>query len=545
MTAKVSWDFEEKMKEVEEPRIEVIPLQNEIEMQQAMQQFPEQAEEMQAMMQAGQKPFVKVQNGTKMVQKMVTVKNQPYVELCRSSQLYIDPTAEGSISNAQFVIHEFKSSLSKLKADGRYKNLDKINVPKANTADEDPLYDEDEKREFEFSDEARREITIAEYWGNYDMNGDGVAEPIVCVWAGDVIIRLEDNPYPDGETPFVSCALDSEPFSIDGEANAELIGTDQRIKTGIKRAVLDTIDSSTAGQKGSKKGSLDPMNLKKFRRKEFFEYNEDQPNIWEGKFQTIPNDIMSFYGIISEEVESLTGVRPGYGNQAASMSATASRGALDATAKRATDVSRNYKENFLMPILRKWFSMAQVLMSDEEIIRITNDEEVAIRRDDMGGEIDIQINVSTPEEDAAKAQELSFLLQTTAQSLPFDITKLLLSKHLKLGNMPDAAKQLEEYQPQPDPIAQEKAMLEIEKLKAEIAERNSRAAENQVDIRLKTANAQLAEARAREIHSSADQKDQDFLDNASGKKHSQDMEKQDQKIQGDIIKQGMSNRGNK
>ena len=40
-------------------------------------------------------------------------------------------------------------------------------------------------------------MVMYEYWGNYDINDDGIAEPIVCAWVGSTVIRLELNPYPD------------------------------------------------------------------------------------------------------------------------------------------------------------------------------------------------------------------------------------------------------------------------------------------------------------------------------------------------------------
>lgn len=546
VVGKVSWVYEEEIKPVTVPAYMVKPLSSEMEMQQAMQQYPDQAQTMMEAMKSGQRPFVKIQTGTKIEMQTVVKKNQPHVEICRNSMLWVDPTAEGNIKNAQFAAYKFKSNMSELRSSGiDYVGLEKIKLTSSTGTidrdfEEDP-YEKSTDKDFAFSDEARQELDVVEYWGNFDVNGDGIAEPIVCTWVGDAVIRLEENPYPDQELPFVSCAIDSDPFSMNGEANAELIGSDQRIKTGIKRAMLDTLDSSTSGQKGSRIQSLDPVNLGKFRRGEYFEYQGDKPEIWEGKMADIPSDVMNFYGLISNEIESLTAVRPALGSgQASNMSATAARGALDATAKRETDISRNYKENFLIPILRKWFSMDQEFLSDEEVIAVTNEKEVAIRREDIGGNINIGMEVSTPEADNLKSQEISFLLQTTAQSLPFELTKMLLAKQANLKNMPDLAKQIEEYQPQPDPLAQEKAKLEIEKLKAEIAERNSRAAENQVDMRLKHANADLAEARARDYHSGADKKDQEFIDNVSGRNHANDMEKQSQKIHGDLIKQKMS-----
>lgn len=542
VVAKVGWERQEKEKEVTKPIQQIVPMQSEEMMQQYMEMVPEQAERMQQQMSEGKKPYAIIVTGTETVMEDVVVYNRPTLELCRNSMLWIDPTAEGNIEDAQFVAYKFKSNMSELRKDGRYKNLDKIKM-KNSSRDfgSNPYKTTDEG--FAFSDEPREELDVTEYWGNYDLNGDGIAEPIVCTWVNDIIIRLENNPYPDQKVPFVSCAYDSEPFSINGEANAEMISTDQKIKTGIKRAILDTLDSSTNGQKANKKGGLDPINLKKFREGKYFEYNGQAPEIWEGKFQEIPASIMNFYGVVNNDIESLTGVKSfnaGIGGASLGSSATATRGILDATAKREMDISRNYKETFLVPIMRKWLSMSQEFMEEEQVIRITNEEFVPVRRDDLDGNIDIGMEVSTPEADAEKSSKIAFLLQTTAQSLPFDLTKMLLAKQSDLNGMPDLAKQIMEYSPQPDPLEQERKQLEVDKLKAEIAERQSRADENIVDMRKKTADAVLAEAKAREIHSVADIKDQDFLDKQTGITHQRELEKQGQKIGGDLMKQRMA-----
>jgi hypothetical protein len=155
-------------------------------------------------------------------------------------------------------------------------------------------------------------------------------------------------------------------------------------------------------------------------------------------------------------------------------------------------------------------------LQDEEVIRVTNSEFVAVRRDDLQGKIDIQIDVTTAEDSTAKAERLSFMLQTLGQTLPPEMLNLLLSQYFKLHKMPDLAKMIQEFEPQPDPYQEEVARLEIEKLKAEIFERNARATENETDVRLKESKANLDAAKARSTDSDTDLKDLDFLRRSSG-----------------------------
>lgn len=457
-----------------------------------------------------------------------TVVNRPTAEVCDNNMVYIAPNCKGDIEVADFVIYKYKTNMSTLKQnEDLYDNVDKIEIKDSASDDTDITYTDTKDTTFKYSDEPRKEIEVVEYWGNYDMNDDGIAEAIVCVWVGNTIIRLEENPYPDQKVPFVSCGYDSDPFSVMGKPNADLLSNKQKIKTGIERAFLDTINSSTNGQKGIPKGALDPINLKKFREGKDFEFNGEAKAIWEGHFNDIPNSTMNFYQTQSAEIESLSGIKAfnsGIGGSSLGDSATAARGIMDATAKREVDIARNFKENYILPILRKWHAMNGEFLEEETVVRITNEEFVPIRRDDLDGNIDIDIDIATAETDANKSSELSFMLQTMAQSLPFDLTKILLAEQAELKKMPSLAKKIKEYQPQPDPLDQEMKMLEVEKLKAEIAERQSRAAENQVDIRAKNAKAALDEAKARDIHSGADMKDQEFLDKETGVARERELE---------------------
>jgi len=115
------------------------------------------------------------------------------------------------------------------------------------------------------------------------------------------------------------------------------------------------------------------------------------------------------------------------------------------------------------------------------------------------------------------------MLQTMAQSLPFDLTKILLAEQAKLKGMPELSKKIEEFVQQPDPMQQQMQQLEMQKLQSEINERNSRVAENGQDSRLKEAKAVNEEAKARKTHSDADMTDLDFLRKQDGQDLKEDM----------------------
>lgn len=464
------------------------------------------------------------------------LKNQPTAVVCRSEDIYIDPTCMDDMDKCQFVIHRYETDLSALKADGRYKNLEK--VAKANvTSDSDSDFNDEDDSEFQFKDDPRKKILVYEYWGNYDVNGDGVAEPIVCAWVGDIIIRLQSNPYPDKKPPFLVMPFNSVPFQMYGEADAELISDNQKIKTAIKRGVIDNMAQSNNGQVGVRKGALDAANRKKWLAGQNFEFNGTPNDFWFGSYNQISNSAFDMMIMQDNEIESLTAVKSftgGISGNSLGSTATGVRSALDATSVRRLNRVRNISENLVKPLMRKWLAYSAEFLSEEEVIRVTNDEFAPIRRDDLAGKVDLEINVSTAEDNATKSQELSFLLQTVGPNEDPTIRREIMAQIMELMKMPDQAKKVRDYQPQPDPMQQQLATLEMEKLRlenekiqAEIAAIYSGAQEDDADRFEKIAQAQYKLAQTRKLESEADVIDQKFLHEDTGVSHSREMEKED------------------
>ena len=448
----------------------------------------------------------------KEIQKVTKiVKNQPTAIVCRNEDIFIDPTCMDDMDKCQFIIHRYESDLSTLKADGRYKNLDKIDT---NSGGYDPDFDAQDKTEFKFEDKARKKVLVYEYWGNYDVNNDGITEQIVCAWVGDTIIRLEDNPYPDKKPPFIVVPFSSIPFQMYGEALAENIGDNQKVKTAITRGIIDNMAKSNNGQIGIRLGALDLANRKKFLQGKNFEFKGTPADFWQGSFNQIPGSVFDMLQLMNNEIESQTGVNAfnkGLTGNSLGSSATAARGVLDATALRRLHLVRNIAENLVKPLMRKWMAYNSEFLEEEEVVRVTNEEYVPVRRDDLEGKVDIDITISTYEEANARSQELGFMLQTLGNSIPFELTQLILSEIVKLGRMPELEKALREYKPQPDPIQEQIKQLELQKLQlennklmAEIQDLSARAGENEVDMKLKEYKAQVEAAKARALHSKAD-----------------------------------------
>lgn len=453
--------------------------------------------------------------GTETRKVMKTVKNHPTVEICDYRNVLVDPTCNGDIDKAQFVVFSFETSMTELKKDKRYVNLDYINLRNNNVLSQGDHAVTGGSNSFEFQDDPRKKIIVYEYWGFWDTDDTGLTKPIVVSWVGDTIIRMEESPFPDGKLPFVVTQYMPVRRSIYGEPDGALLEDNQKIIGALTRGMIDIMGKSANAQTGFAKGFLDPTNQRKFSKGLDYEFNGGDPrmSIFMHTFNEIPQSAMNMLQLQTMEAESMSGVKA-YSQGIASASlgdvAAGIRGALDAASKRELGILRRLSTGIIQ-VARKFIAMNAVFLSDEEVIRVTNEQFVTIRRDDLAGAFDLDLSISTAEEDNNKAQELAFMLQTMGNNMPMDMTKMILGDIARLRKMPDLAHKIDTYEPQPDPMQQRLQQIEMAKLELELAKL-------QADIQNVQTQANLNVAKAAEIQASNDQASLDFVEQESGVK---------------------------
>jgi hypothetical protein len=547
---RLGWEFKEEEREV--PNMVIQPISSPFKIQMVEQaagmvmqgqteNIPEEVlTAVKASLEAGQ-PVEVVQDGFKM--EMVTVKNQPSIEVCDYASVMVDPSCKGDIRKARFVIYGFETSLSDLEAENvdpenpRYQNLEKVNLERHAIAGDKTHTDGSHNEQtgaFNFKDKPRKRFTAYEYWGFWDIDGDGLVKPIVSTWVGDTMIRLEESPFPDRELPFVMAKYMPKRKDIYGEPDGELLLENQKIAGAVTRGMIDMMGRSAVGQTGYRKDALDVTNRRRFDEGRDYEYNahvlDPRTAFHQHTFPDIPASAPFMLSLQNTEAESLTGVKAfsdqGISGEGLGRSATAARSALDAAGKRELGILRRLAAG-IIECGRKITAMNAVWLEDEEVVRITNEEFVTIDRQDLSGKIDIKLKISTAEADDTKAQELAFMLQTTGPNSDPGEVRMIRAEIAKLRKMPELAKKIEEYQPEPDPLAVRLQELEIEEAEARIAKLHSEAREND-------AESELDLAKARQAQSDADLKDLDFVEKESGTQHERDVDKITSQADGNI-----------
>lgn len=463
-------------------------------------------------------PSIAVQTGTQEVEVEKILDNRPLLQVVNPENFYPDPSCGDDIDKAGFVIVSFETSQAELKKEPkRYKNLVHVDWEGAATIADPDHMPQSTDTNFNFKDALRKRIVAYEYWGLYDIHGDGTLVPIVATWIGQVLVRLEENPFPDGKPPFVIAPYMPIKRQLMGESDAELLEDNQKILGAVSRGMIDLLGRSANGQQGHAKGFLDVVNRRKYDAGQDYEFNPVMPvqnAITEHKYPEIPQSAMLMLNLQNQEAEALTGVKAfsggmsgnAYGDVAAGI-----KGILDAAAKREMAILRRLAAG-LTSVGKKIIAMNAVFLSDKEVIRVTNEEFITVNRDDLAGDFDLEVDISTAEVDNNKAQDLAFMLQTMGNNMDFGITKLILMEIARLKRMPELAAKIKAFEPKPDPMTEQLKQLQLQKEMKEIEKLQS-------EIDLNKAKAQVEMVKA-------EQGVLDTVEQESGTAHARDMEKQ-------------------
>lgn len=465
------------------------------------------------------------QTGTRKVPVQKVLKNQPTLQILNPQNFYIDPSCNGDAEKALFAVVSFETNKAELsKNKKRYKNLDLVNW-EGNIPMSQPDHETTTPDVFQFKDALRKRVVAYEYWGMYDINGDGRLVPIVATWIGDVLIRLEENPFPDQKIPFVLVPYLPVKRELYGEPDAELLEDNQKILGAVMRGMIDLLGRSANGQQGFAKGMLDPLNRRRYENGQDYEFNPNLSpanGIIEHKYPELPQSGLVMANLQNQEAEALTGVKAfsgGLSGEAFGDVATGIRGVLDAASKREMAILRRIAKG-MTEIATKIVAMNQAFLSSEEVIRVTNKEFVTVKREDIQGNFDLEADISTAEIDNQKAQDLAFMLQTIGNNMDIGITLMILAEIADLKRMPELAQKLRSWKPQLTPEQQQMQQLQLEEAKLKVEELRSKIA--------------LNNAKAEEALAGRDQKNLDFVEQKSGTKHAREMQKQAGQARGNM-----------
>jgi len=446
--------------------------------------------------------------------------NQPEIKVCNVGDILIDPSCGDDIDDAQYIIHKHITTFSKLKKSG-YKDLDNIlmdntldvinsegNIAKCTSCS----YSNGTSY---LKDKPRQKVVVYEYWGYWDVNDTGKTEVIVVKWVGNTILSMDVNPLDKNKFPFVITPYIPSDNSVYGESDTDYLNDSQKIIGAVTRGIIDTLGRGLAGQTAYKKNALDTVNRKKADNGEDFELNNSINNpkeaIYQFSFQDVGSTPFEQLDRSKKEAQELTGIVPFGTGKDSTISANSNffnkNTPMSPTEKREISLIRRIASH-LTDIAKIIIELNNKYLSSYEIFAILDTEESVVLQNDIKNNpiLNVNIKITTPEMRLNRANNLAFLLQTSGGNLDEKIQLAMYADFAKYGELHDTYAMLRDYQPQPNPIMEERAMLENELLKAQIANEMAKAEENKVDMQLKA-------AKARFLDSQSDLNDAKFMDN--------------------------------
>lgn len=471
-----------------------------------------------------QQPSVAVQTGQNVVTVDKVLENKPTYDIIDIRNFYIDPTCNGDIDKALFAIISFETCKADLLKEGkRYRNLEHVQWENNTPLTDTNHASRNQDGSMGIRDTLRKKVVAYEYWGLWDIAGDGVLVPVVCTWIGNVLIRMEENPFPDQKMPFILVPYSPVKRELYGEPDAELLEDNQKILGAVARGMIDLLGKSANAQQGFAKGMLDALNRRRYENGQDYEFNPNlspQQGLIEHKYPEFSNSAMEMMNIQNQEAEALTGVKSfsgGISGQAYGDVASNAGRAMDAAAKREMSILRRLAKG-MMDIGNKTVAMNGAFLSEEEVVRISNEEFVTVKRDELEGSFDLEVDIATAEVDNAKAQDMGMMLQTIGPNAGQEIMLTILSEIADLKRMPKLAHDLRNYKPTPDPVQEQLKQLELAKAQKEVE-----ALQSEIELN-KAKSAQLTSLR--------DKTDLDYVEQETGTAHERDMEKQRGQSQG-------------
>jgi hypothetical protein len=448
------------------------------------------------------------------IEREVVIENKPVYTVKDNRQIIVDPSAKGVLNDVRFVIDVYETDYATLKQnEDIYMNLDYvknyiIEQGESDTTSEYEVatddYDDDD---FVFSDLARKKVTIYEYWGYWDINGDGTLEPIVAAWIGNKIIRMEENPFPHKKIPYAFASFMPIDDEIWGEPISELLEDDQKSLTGVVRAMEDITSDNATGQEFVDVTLFDtPVQKKNYEEgKRVYTRKGVDPRqaIYRKTVEPVPPVLFDMKAMYSDEAIKLTGV------QEVQMKASKQYGGStgepvqrDAESNRDMSILRRFTA-MLEDIAKMTISMNKEFIVEDQVMKTGSEYHEVGDISDLSDDFDIKVDIATPQVNDRKARRIMTMMQTNAANMSPEIAAAHYIKTANLWGETDLSDMIESILSTPPSEAEQR----MQQIQLELAEIELRA--KRVEMLSKVKEMELKDAKIDEIVKSIEAGSQD------------------------------------
>jgi hypothetical protein len=433
----------------------------------------------------------------------VVVENRPRPEVRDNRAIIIDPTAKGVWNNVKFLIDIQETDYATIRQNDSYFNLEHIKNYVTNLSSGSNEYTTATQSvttfagDFEFSDTARKKITMYEYWGYWDINDDGKLISIVASWIGKKLVRLERNPYPHNEIPYAVAAYSPVDNEFWGEPDSILVEDDQKGLTGVMRAMQDITNESAIGQEFIDTSMFEsPIERIAYENGETVNLKKGadaKEAIYRKTVEPVPSVMFDMKSIYNEHAMLLTGVQDMDGGQKQiGQSVTGSPMPLSPATNREMEIQRRFNSLFER-YGKLTLAMNKEYLLDDAYYGSSNDAEAVGDTSQLREDYNVTVSVSTQTINNDKASKVMYLLHNNGGNMSPMTASLHYAETARLWGLERLADAvMDEAMAPPSEEQIMMQQLELERVKLE----NNRV---KLDILLATKDMEVKDAKILEI----------------------------------------------
>lgn len=406
----------------------------------------------------------------------------PVVSIVEPENLYV-PYGSDKAQKAPYVVHRMvmvRSELRKLdkaySKSGIYTDTDSI---EATSVDNTTSTQENKNESFQhlnFNDKSNELVEFFEFWGNLDLDGDGIAEPVVVAFSKMGIHRQQLNPFPKGIIPFLSW---TPPFDVKentpfGLSLAQALKDPQQIETFVKQAIINHSADSVNPPMAVNKMVVDPSNRNKILSRDSNQLIElNMPlnqSVKDVIYELVPAPLspqfMSLSAMNEQEKKLASGLSSYHLSGGDSTNQYKKAAAVNAESE-ASDAILNMAllsfSNFMSDIgtIYVQFNNEYLTLKDRKLL--LPDDEVAIAT--RLSVLKLNIRANTTRYTAVQQQKLMMVMQNITAiegKVPEKVIVDVLAGALESMGAIEIADKLFEWQPHEDPMRAQQAQLQME-----------------------------------------------------------------------------------
>jgi len=384
------------------------------------------------------------EDGLLIVNEPITkvVDDHPIISVKKHNQIILGPSKDGSnsIDSLTFIADRYYATINDLEATGKYKNLDKISHRDTiSDYDINALPDADFEKEFsmlmdedyecEKKIDRNKPLVVTDYWTYLPVKKGETPIPVVATFVAGVVIYRDKSPfgievgYPYSRGIYEP-SLDDDLY--DGIPDTEYIEEEQKIIGAVTRGIIDIMAKSANGQVGMANGMLEPDEERKRQAGQDYKFNpsiDPTRGIVQEKYPELPNSALQVVSMMENTMESASGKKmfgQGINGDTYGSVATGIKATVDATTQRMSSNIRKFNKAFV-DIIKKMSELNKEFITDDKLIVLSDETYQTIRPDDLQTEVNIKIDISTPEMDDKTSNDLAFMIQTLNQLSIFPI----------------------------------------------------------------------------------------------------------------------------